>query len=182
MSSSYVDRMLGAARLDPATFEEVEADRSATPQAAGVVVLSSVAAGIGAMGHGGPAPGLLVGTLAALVGWLIWATLTWAIGTKLLPVAETKADVGELLRTIGFAAAPGVLRVGGVVPGVGPLIVLAGSIWMLAATVVGVRQALDYTSTWRAVGVCAIGWLILLLFQAFVFVLISGGETGGVQP
>jgi hypothetical protein len=58
----------------------------------------------------------LLGTLAALLGWLIWAFLTWLIGTKLLPEASTEADIGQLMRTIGFASAPGILRVLGSSP------------------------------------------------------------------
>ncbi len=95
-----------------------------------------------------------------LVGWFIWAALTFLIGTKILPEPQTKADLGELLRTIGFSASPGVLRIFGMIPLLGGLIALAASVWMLVAMVVAVRQALDYTSTGRAVGVCAIGWLV----------------------
>jgi hypothetical protein len=89
-------------------------------QSAGVVVLSSLAAGIGSIAYAGVATGLLLGTLAALLGWLIWAFLTWLIGTKLLPEASTEADIGQLMRTIGFAAAPGILRVLGIIRAPGP--------------------------------------------------------------
>lgn len=177
--NQLVERMIGAAKLDAPTYEEVEHDSSAMGQAAGVVVLSSVAAGIGAVGQAGWT-GMLVGTIIALLGWVIWAALTWVIGTKVLPEKETEADIGQLMRTIGFSASPGILRIGGFIPAIGPLIVLAASVWMLAAMVVAVRQALDYTSTWRAVGVCAIGWVILLLLQALVFMMI--GDSGTGQP
>lgn len=163
--SSFADRMLRAAKLDPAVYEEVEADQSATPQAAGVVVLSGLAAGVSGIAYTGDFTGLIVGTLGALLGWVIWAALIWAIGTKLLPEDQTEADVGQLLRTIGFAATPGILRAGGIIPGLGPIFMLVGSVWMLVATVIGVRQALDYKSTWRAVGVCLIGWVVLLVVQ-----------------
>lgn len=166
--SSFADRMLRAAKLDPEIYEEVEADESATPQAALVVVLSGLAAGVGSLGYTGDVSGLIVGTLGALLGWVIWAALIWAIGTKLLPEAETEADIGQLLRTIGFAATPGILRAGGFIAGIGPVFVLVGSIWMLVATIIGVRQALDYRSTWRAVGVCAIGWVVLLVVQLVI--------------
>jgi hypothetical protein len=171
--STFTERMIGAAKLNPATYEEVEHDSGAMGQAVGVVLLSSVAAGIGSIQYMGLGEALIVGTIAALVGWVIWAFLTWIIGTKLLPEPSTEADMGQLLRTIGFAAAPGILRVLGVIPGIGGLIVLACNIWMLAAMVVGVRQALDYTSTWRAVGVCAIGWVILIVVQAAIFTMVG---------
>ncbi len=169
--STFTERMIGAAKLNPATYEEVEHDTAAMGQAVGVVLLSSVAAGIGSIQYMGLGDALLVGTIAALLGWVVWAFLTWIIGTKLLPEPSTEADMGQLLRTIGFAAAPGILRVLGVIPGIGGLIVFACNIWMLAAMVVGVRQALDYTSTWRAVGVCAIGWVILIVVQAAIFTI-----------
>ena len=153
------DRIIRAAKLDAQLYEEVEADREATGQAMAVVVMSAVAAGVGTLGSGGLF-GIAGGTILALVGWLIWAFLTYFIGTRLLPEPQTKADFGELLRTIGFASAPGLLRVFGVVPGVGPLIFMVAGIWMLVAMVIAVRQALDYTSTLRAVGICLIGWLL----------------------
>jgi hypothetical protein len=171
--ATFTQRMIGAAKLDAATYEEVEHDTGSTGQAAGVVVLSSLAAGIGSIAYAGFWSGLVFGTVAALIGWVIWAGLTWLIGTKLLPEAGTEADMGQLMRTIGFSASPGVLRIGGIIPGIGPLIVFAASVWMLAAMVVAVRAALDYTSTWRAVGVCVIGWLVLLAVQALLFAFIG---------
>jgi hypothetical protein len=157
---TFVERMIGAARLDTSTFEEVESDRSATSQAIAVVVLASVASGIG-VGQG--LRGLVVGTLVSLVAWAIWAWLIYFIGTRWLPEPTTTANVGELLRTIGFAASPGLLRVLGILPVLGGLVFALTTIWMLVAVVVAVRQALDYRSTARAVGVCVIGWLVQVL-------------------
>jgi len=165
------DRVIRAAKLDVQLYEEVEADQDATGQAMAVVVLSAVAAGIGSLGSGGLL-GIVVGAIAALVGWLIWAFLTYFIGTRLLPEPQTQADYGELLRTIGFASAPGLIRVFGIIPGIAPLLFLVAAIWMLVAMVIAVRQALDYTSTPRAVGVCLIGWLVqvvILMLAAPLF-------------
>lgn len=171
--STLINRMLGAARLDVATYEEVEHDRSATGQAALVVVLASVAAGIGALAGGGGIRFLLLVTVAALIGWLIWAAVIWFVGTKLLPQRQTEADIGQLLRTMGFAAAPGVLRIFEIIPLLGGLVALIVYIWMLVTMVVAVRQALDYDNTWRAVGVCLVGWIIQMLF-----IWMIGGLTG----
>jgi hypothetical protein len=166
------DRMFRAAKLDAQLYEEVEADRDATVQAMTVVVLAAVAAGIGSLGSGGVF-GIVMGTIVALVSWLVWALLTYFIGTRLLPEPETSADYGELLRTIGFASAPGLIRVLGIVPGLaGPLFLIAG-IWMLVAMVIAVRQALDYTSTLRAVGVCLIGWLVQVVILILAAPLIG---------
>ena len=157
--SSFMDRVVGAARLDIKTYEEVEADGNATGQAVAVVLLSSIAAGIGEGLGVGLLP-LMLGAVGSLIGWAIWAALTSFIGTKLLPEPQTEADYGELLRTIGFSSSPGLIRVFGIIPGIGPLLFLVAGIWMLVAMVIAVRQALDYTSTPRAVGVCLIGWLV----------------------
>jgi len=161
--------MIRAAKLDANLYEEVEADKGAMGQAMGVVILSSVAAGIGTIGTIG-LKGLVLGTIAALLGWFIWAFLTYFIGTKLLPEPQTKADYGELLRTIGFSSSPGVIRVLGIIPMLGGFLNFIIGIWMLVAMVIAVRQALDYKSTWRAVGVCLIGWIA----QIAIFVLFSG--------
>ena len=170
--ASFSERMIGAALLNVDTYEEVESDTGATPQAMAVVVLSSLAAGIGAFGLGGVS-GLIWGAVAALVGWLIWAALTFVIGTRLLPEPQTRSDLGELLRTIGFASSPGILRVLGFLPLLGSLISLVASLWMLVAMVVAVRQALDYRSTGRAVGVCVIGFVANLII-AFLFASVFG--------
>ncbi|MCH8169977.1 MAG: YIP1 family protein, partial [Bacteroidetes bacterium] len=141
--TNFQNRMLRAAKLDVNLYEEVEADTGSMRQAMGVVVLSSIAAGIGSIATGGLG-GILMGTFAALIGWYVWAYLTYLIGTKLLPEPQTKADFGELLRTIGFASSPGLIRVLGIIPGLGGVVFLAASIWMLIAMVIAVRQALDY--------------------------------------
>ncbi len=169
--SSFTDRMFRAAKLDVNLYEEVEADKQAMGQAMAVVVLASLAAGIGSIGTTGMG-GLLLGTVGALIGWFIWAFITYFVGTKLLPEPQTEAEYGELLRTIGFSSSPGLLRILGVVPILGPIIFIGSGIWMLVAMVIAVRQALDYKSTWRAVGVCIIGWLIQMVLFWIVFSLI----------
>ena len=153
------ERMIRAAKLDVDLYEEVEADQSATGQATTVVVLSALAAGIGNYANGGMA-GAITGLFAALIGWYIWAYMTYFIGTRWLPEAQTEADHGELLRTIGFSSTPGLLRVFGLLPGLTGLVFAAVGLWMLVAMVIGVRQALDYESTPRAIAVCFIGWVI----------------------
>ena len=167
--TTFARRMLGAAVLDTRIYEEVEADGRATGQAVGVVLLASVAGGIGLLGLGVPTPqSLAAGTVGALIGWMAWAALTYLIGTHFLPEPQTKADVGELLRTIAFASAPGLLRVLGVVPVLGLPIYAIASIWMLLAMIVAVRQALDYKSTGRAIGVCVVGWALSLAVAAII--------------
>ena len=165
--SSFKNRIIRAAMLDSNLYEEVEADKSAQGQAMAIVVLASIAAGIGLYKTGGFS-GIITGTVASLIGWYVWAYLTYFIGTKFFPEPQTEADLGELLRTIGFASSPGLLRVFYFIPGVGVPIYLISSLWMLIAMIIAVRQALDYNSTLRAIGVCVIGYI----FQIFVLVLI----------
>ncbi len=169
----FVDRMIRAAKLDIHLYEEVEADEKSMPQAMSVVVISSVAAGIGFM-HEAGFIGLLIGTIGSLLGWYIWAFLTYIIGTKLLPEPQTSAHHGHLLRTIGFSSAPGIIRIFGLIPGMGILVNLFAGLWMFIAMVIAVRQALDYKSTYRAVGVCAIGWIAQALVLALLVSLITG--------
>ncbi len=174
--SSFTERMIGAAKLDAAIYEEVEADTTATGQALLVVVLSSIAAGLSFVTING-VTGVIWGTLAAIVGWIVWAGITYLVGTKMLPEPQTKADMGELLRTIGFAMSPGILRIFGIIPVIGFLVNLVVMFWLLAAVVVAVRQALDYKSTPRAVGVCLIGFVVYVL-AAVLFGAMSAGISG----
>ena len=171
--ASFTDRMIRAAKLEAALYEEVEADKGAMGQALGVVILSSVAAGIGTISATG-VKGLIFGTIVALVAWFVWAFLTYFIGTKLLPEPQTKADYGELLRTIGFSSSPGVLRVFAIIPMLGAILNFIIGIWMLVAMIIAVRQALDYKSTWRAVAVCFIGWIVQTVIF-FLFFWLAGG-------
>jgi hypothetical protein len=176
--TSFPMRLIGAISVDPVLYEEVEADASATWQALVVVVLSSLSAGIGAFGWGTASlRGVLFVSALALLFWATWAMITFQIGTRLMPEAGTRADVGQLLRTIGFSAAPGMLRIFGIVPGATLPAFVITAIWMLVTMVVAVRQALDYESTARAAAVCGLGWVlaigIALALQLFFGVTVS---------
>ena len=175
-TASLVNRMIRAARLDASLYEEVEADGNATQQAMLVVVLSSVAMGLSLFTEVGVS-GLIGGAVVDLAGWFVWALLTYWIGTSLLPEPQTQADLGQLLRTTGFSSSPGLLRVFGAIPGLWSLIVVGTSVWMLVAMVIAVRQALDYRGTVRAIGVCAIGWTIKVVFLLFLY-----GMTRNLLP
>jgi hypothetical protein len=174
--SRFTDRMIRAAKLDVNLYEEVEADKQATGQAMGVVVLSSLAAGIGSLSVTGIS-GLVIGTVGALIAWFVWAFTTYFVGTKILPEHQTSADYGELLRTIGFSSSPGLLRILGIIPLLGSFIVIVSSIWMLVAMIIAVRQALDYSSTLRAVGVCIIGWIMQIFVLGIIYGLFGGSTT-----
>jgi hypothetical protein len=181
-TAQLIDRMVRAARLDALLYEEVEADAAAFPQAMIVVLLSSLAAGLAMLGQLGVI-GLVINALAALAAWYIWAFVTYFVGTRLLPEPQTSADHGELLRVLGFAAAPGLIRVFGIVPALAELSFFVANVWMLATMIVAVRQALDYSGTMRAVGVCAIFFLIYtLLFAVLVAPFMGGVASEGGMP
>jgi hypothetical protein len=165
--SSLSERMIGAALLRTSIYEEVEADTSATKQAALVVVIVAIASAIG--GVGGGAVGVIVGLLAALLGWLVWAGVTYLIGDKLLGGTATW---GELLRTLGFAQAPGVLLVLGIIPLLGWPVLVVVSIWGLIAGIIAIRQALDF-GTGKAILTALLGWLALALLRVIGLALPS---------
>ena len=182
--SPMLGRMLGAARLNVATFEEVEHDQGATIQAMFVVVLVTIASLVGGMLAGDDfdiVRGLVFGAIRGVGAWALWAFVTWIVGSTILATKDTKADWGELARCTGFAQTPGILSIFLFVSGVGWVIGLLAFIWQIAAMLVGVRQALDYTSTWRAIFVVLIAAIPAgILVGVFVYILgIAEAWTGG---
>ena len=173
MFNKLFNRIFRAIKIDVDLYEEVERDKSATIQAGLVVVLSSMAAGVGALQLG--ASNFLLAPIFSLISWYVWAYIIYFVGVKLFPEKNTKSNHGELLRTIGFSSAPGLLRVFGVTPDLMAVTFIGSAFWMLACMVVGVRAALDYKSLWRALGVVIVAWLfqaillftILILFRNF---------------
>lgn len=170
---SLVQRMIGAAMLNVATYEEVEADRTATGQAAIVVAIVAVATAIGAIGEG--TGGIVAGLISAFVGWLVWSALTYVVGTRLF---GGTADMGEMLRTIGFAQAPGVLNVLGIIPILGGLVRFVVFLWILAAAVIAIRQALDF-STGKAVGTALVGAIAYIVIMAVLGLFLGGAALLG---
>jgi len=175
--SKLLDRMIRAAKLDANLYEEVEADEGAMGQAITVVLISSIAAGIGNMSDGGWSV-FFLGTIGPLVGWFVWAYLTYLIGTKILPEPQTSSNPGELLRTIGFSSSPGVIRILAIIPALKGMAFFVSEVWMLIAMVIAVRQALDYSSTMRAIGVCIIGWIVNVIILGLVFSILVVSITG----
>jgi hypothetical protein len=181
-SKSIWSRMIRAWKLDVSLYEEVEADESSTIQAFAVVVIVALATGIGsgigsAMAEdAGPLSflwGLLLGLGTALIGWLLWSVIAYFLGTTVFKGPQTEATIGQLMRTLGFANTPGLLRIFAFIPFVGWLIALVGSVWALIAGVIAVRQALDF-GTWRAIGTCIVGWLIYMVLVFVVGLFVAG--------
>ena len=160
----FVYRMVGAALLDASVYEGVEADRTAMRQAVAAVLLSSIAAGIGASGWHGPSLATIGAVSAlALVTWVAWAMLMFQIGARLLPEPTTRSSPAELMRTIGFAASPGVLQAFGALPRITTAVFIVTWIWMFVATVMAVQHALDYRSTARTLAVCGLAAALSLV-------------------
>jgi hypothetical protein len=164
----FFRRFFGALVFDPSAYEDIEHDRHAAWQSLLIVTLVCAAAGVGTIGLGAGASAFAAGSILALGGWLVWAAIVVTLGTVALPERDTASNLPELLRVLGFAAAPGVFIAFAALRSAAPVVVLIVSIWMLAAGVVGVRQALDYRSTARAIGVCMLAWLVSMGMMAMV--------------
>ena len=166
MINLFINRIFRAIKIDIELFEEVEKDKNATFQAGAVVVLSSLAAGVGSIHLG--ASNFLIAPALSLLSWYVWAYVIYFVGVKLFGGVKTKSNHGELLRTIGFSSAPGLIRVFGFTPELMSITFIGAGIWMLIAMVIAVRQALDYQSTWRAIGVVVIGFLVQAIFLIMI--------------
>ena len=168
-----ISRMLRASMLDAHVYEEVESDSSAIVQAVLIVVVVAVARGVATLSVTDNILGIAFGIIAGLLSWAVWAFITYMVGTKLLKTGDTESSWGELARVTGFAQSPGILFLIAVVPVVGTWILPVVSLWQLAAMVVGIRQALDYTSTFRAIGVVLIGFIAVIPLQLILFAVLA---------
>ena len=167
---SFKDRIIGAAKLNLNVYKEVGSDNGATSQAVLIVALSGLATGLGGIYRGGIS-GIFLVIIACLAGWYLCALITYYIGTKLLPESETSTDIGELLRIIGFASVPSLIRVLGIIPHVETLAFFVSSIWILIAIVMAVKQSLQYKSTIKTIGICFIGWLVQALIVELALII-----------
>ena len=162
---NYLEKLYRAVILDSELYEEVEADKTLTRQALMTVALVAMIEGIFSLGAQNQ--GLLIGLSQSILGsitrWVMWAFFIAFVGTRILPEPETESNTGELLRTLGFAYAPGVLYVFSSLPIIGSIVQLLVPLWQLAAMVVAVRQALDFSSTTRAIGVCVVAFFLMVL-------------------
>ena len=168
----FINRVFRAIKIDVELYEEVEKDKSATLQAGLVVVLSSLAAGVGALQLG--ASNFFLAPVVSLLSWYIWAYIIYFVGVKLFGGPTTKSNHGELLTTIGFSSAPGLIRVFGFTPDLMTVTFIGSAFWMLACMVVAVRSALDYESLWKALGVVVVAWLFQAIFLLLVITLFRG--------
>jgi len=169
--SRFLNRFLRAAKLDAGLYQEIVEDAGALNQALIVVFIYSMASAYGTFGKAG-VTGINIGMVTTLLGWYVWSFSTYIIGARILPESQTKPDRKALMRVLGFASAPGVLRVLGFIPDLGLVVLLAATGWMIAAATVGVKQALNYESTSRALGACILGMMISGFFQGLMYILL----------
>jgi len=167
--------MMRSARLDSSLYEEVETEEAAIGHAVMIALLVSLATGIG-MGLAGLIGGsgaiwflwgLVSGFLASLAGWFAWVLVTYFSGSTFLRGPE-RVSIAELIRTLGFANSPGIIRILCFIPLIGWIISLASCLWSLAAGIVAVKQTLDFTAG-RAAAACMLGWLIYVVVLMLVF-------------
>jgi hypothetical protein len=172
MMNLFFSRIFRAIKIDIELYEEVEKDKKATLQAGIVVILSSLAAGVGALQMG--SSNFLLAPVMSLLSWYVWAYVIYFFGVKVFGGPKTKSNHGELLRTIGFSSAPGLIRVFGVTPDLMTVTFIGSAFWMLACMIVAVKSALDYESMWKAFGVVIIAWLFQAFFLFLVLIIFKG--------
>ncbi|NLD99981.1 MAG: hypothetical protein GX640_08910 [Fibrobacter sp.] len=107
---------------------------------------------------------LFLNVFAAIGGWLLWAYITLLIGTKILPEPQTEATYGEMIRAVGFASSPGLFRILGIIPLLGPVVFIAADMWMIVAMIVAIKQVMGYESWFRPIIVSVLGWIVQILF------------------
>ena len=157
----FLKRFIGVLVLDSITFEEIEADQHAAMQSVMVVMLVCLAGGFAALGLGlAGIAGFVTGAVVSLGAWLVWAAVITTVGTVAMPELKTRSDLSEILRVLGFAAAPAVFIAFAAMRAIAAPTLMVVTAWTIAAAVVGVRQALDYRSTSRAAAVCVLAWLL----------------------
>jgi hypothetical protein len=178
--ASFQERVAGVLQLQPATFEEIEHDTSAITQAAIVVGAAAVARGLGLFPYLGLwAVRFFVMTIVfAFIGWVVGSAVLWAVGTKVMPGKNTEADIQQMMRLTGFAQAPMILAIFRIIPFLGWLISIVGAIWSLACLVVAVRQGLEYDDTVKAIIVCVIAWVAMIVVMMLVGVILGGAALG----
>ena len=167
----FFNRLFRAAKLDTGLYDEVMADKKAMFQAMMTVFIYSMAAAYVSFGRSGTA-GINFGMITTLFGWYVWAFSTYFIGVRLIPGAQNTIDRKSVLRGLGFASSPGLIRILGLVPGLSGAIFLIATIWMIVTASVAIKQALGFESIYRAAGVCVIAWIISAIFQGLVYILL----------
>ena len=166
---TILDRMLGAALLETETYEEAALASSVWMQAALVVVITSVAAGIGNLGGG--LTGFVVAFLGGLLGWGFCAFGSYWTAIKKFGIPRTETALAATVRGLGFASTPRLFLVFTFIPTIGFLIGLAVHTWTLITIGFAVKPALDL-DTRPSIMVALAGWLPMLVVWALAAIIV----------
>lgn len=167
--SKLTERMVRAAKLDPEFYAEVANDPTSYGHSVWIVGFFAIAAGFGTFSRAG-ATAVNICTITTLIAWYIWAFTVYYTGTHLFRAQETRVDRKAVMRVMAFACAPGILRILGLFPPITMIVFIVTTIWMLAAAVIGIKQAFNF-STARAAGICIISWIAVTFFQGILLVV-----------
>jgi hypothetical protein len=178
-----INRIFRVFRLDATVFREIAEDKGAMSQAAIVVVvvffLSAIGSAIGAAiaGSGAILSFFVTLLMGVLISWLLWAVLTYFVGTLLF---KGKTDIPEMMRVLGFASAPNILGIFSAIPCVGWIAALAGGILALVAGVIGIREAMEF-DTGKAVITVLIAWVISFVITLIIGMIVGVGAAVGTS-
>ena len=168
--------MIRVITFDTAIYAEVADDKGATLQALSIVLISVFVAGVSAfVAAGFEGFDLVVSQMfLASVGWVLWVSITYFVGTQIFKKRAPDRDWKSLARALGFAQSAGVLRILAVIPGLGVALTLVVLAWIFIASILAIRGALGFESHWRALGVVAIGLIPFVPVMVFLNLLIVG--------
>ncbi len=164
-TDSFSSRVMGVLRLVSKVYLDIAADNTATTQAAIVVAAAAIAGAIGGIRNGGE--GIIGGLLTAIISWVIFASVGWFVGTRLLGAPQAAGGSRRLLRTTGFAQAPGVLSVFGAIPIIGPILAVVAGIWGLITQVMAIREGLQ-VSTSKAIVTAIVSFIVIVIVLALI--------------
>lgn len=170
----YFNRFFRAASLDVTFYQEVVAQPLLLNQAWITVLLYAMLAAWGNFGRAG-AVGSNIAMISALIGWYIWAFSSYFIATKFFGGGSADAqrsDRKAVIRAMGFACAPGVIQILGMIPGLGLAVLVLSSIWMVVAATKAINVALNIESTAHAAAACIIGWIMGAIAQGLLLVML----------
>jgi hypothetical protein len=175
-SASYVDRLRGALMLDARTYRDVEQDTDANGQAAITVVLAALAAGIGYLLSRDLVQNVLGTVISSVLQWVIFSFVAYYVGASLFSTGQTSVTPGQVLRTIGFAQAPKLLLVLGIIPILGWVVGMIVFFWFIAAAIVALREAFEF-DTGRAVGTGLVALVVIAVIDIVLSVIFGIGSA-----
>jgi hypothetical protein len=175
-STSYGERLRGALLLDPRTYRDVEQDTNANGQAALTVVLAALAAGIGAILGRNLLQNALGAAVSSIVEWVIFAFVAYFVGTSLFSSDRTSVTPGQVLRTVGFAQAPKLILVLGIIPLIGWIAGIVAFFWFILAAITALREAFEF-DTGRAIGTGIVALIVIAIIDIILGVFFGLGSA-----